>query len=701
MRSGCQFLRTLTVKASSADSHGRQWQVAVNRELSSQRGAQGVCHVIEANGGPSCLNFFNLLTALHRLAVTWSGVKHNTPAPKNAVEIATIRSLANSLTRRLLLIEPDPEPRNQEVPLQWLSRIAWSAAKLSRQKELYPDVRSLLDHIGDLASARMDLSRGKKPKATSRDVSNLMWAYGALHAFTPQLLSACTRQIGHVAESLSAQDIANLMWAMARVSEPQTPVYQVLCHAATSSVQCFEGLGLAAVVSSMAKVFREVTPDGRPPELQSLLRAIATEFGSARESGPIITSIGTAELAQIVWAFSALSYQDRTVYSASATKAQQVGLRSFPARDLAAIAWSFANVSMADHTIMGDIASASLGVASSFDEQGLTNLCWSLAHAPTQDHKLAFEAVSTSLLTRQRLTSYSVRQLSNISWAFAESLYLDDALIRQVAHNACNKIQEFQGLELTALIWAFASLRAGNGSDHPADRLACSVSQLFSATDKCQALGAREAANMVWSLSVMGQCNSALLKTSSDILATDQSTSEAHLAQWYWAWLAHMLKYQNKDLTLWGSPSWIERCKLAAQHRSLHRLRSNPSSRLHQSVSEELRKTLGNCTLVRNEHLILDCLVVDVALPSCRVALEIDGPSHFVERLHAPHGEQVFERLELGGAAKLKHHLLQLDGWTVRSLPWYLWHRLHSSEERQIFLKNLLGLPDTHETFRK
>ena len=73
---------------------------------------------------------------------------------------------------------------------------------------------------------------------------------------------------------------------------------------------------------------------------------------------------------------------------------------------------------------------------------------------------------------------------------------------------------------------------------------------------------------------------------------------------------------------------------------------------------------------------------LDLALPSQRVAVEVDGPSHFLlpdrQGRHAPNGSTV-----------LKRRLLAKAGWRVVSVPYYDWDGLASSE-REGYLKQLL-----------
>ena len=75
---------------------------------------------------------------------------------------------------------------------------------------------------------------------------------------------------------------------------------------------------------------------------------------------------------------------------------------------------------------------------------------------------------------------------------------------------------------------------------------------------------------------------------------------------------------------------------------------------------------------------------LDLALPSSRIAIEVDGPSHFL----LPDGRGVRKS---NGPTLLKRRLLAAAGWKVISVPFYEWNRFATANERQTYLQGLLG----------
>ncbi|EOD06790.1 hypothetical protein EMIHUDRAFT_106715 [Emiliania huxleyi CCMP1516] len=81
---------------------------------------------------------------------------------------------------------------------------------------------------------------------------------------------------------------------------------------------------------------------------------------------------------------------------------------------------------------------------------------------------------------------------------------------------------------------------------------------------------------------------------------------------------------------------------------------------------------------------------LDLALPSSRVAIEVDGPSHFL--LPDGRGER-----KPNGPTLLKRRLLAAAGWRVISVPFDEWDGLRSASARQAYLERVV-LPEIEES---
>ena len=75
---------------------------------------------------------------------------------------------------------------------------------------------------------------------------------------------------------------------------------------------------------------------------------------------------------------------------------------------------------------------------------------------------------------------------------------------------------------------------------------------------------------------------------------------------------------------------------------------------------------------------------LDLALPSSRIAIEVDGPSHFL----LPDGRGVRRP---NGPTLLKRRLLAAAGWRVISVPFYGWNGFATAKERQTYLQGAVA----------
>lgn len=73
---------------------------------------------------------------------------------------------------------------------------------------------------------------------------------------------------------------------------------------------------------------------------------------------------------------------------------------------------------------------------------------------------------------------------------------------------------------------------------------------------------------------------------------------------------------------------------------------------------------------------------LDLALRSARLAIEVDGPSHY---LRDPSDERV-----PNGPTLLKRWLLKASGWRVASVPFYEWDALAGPCDQRAYLERLL-----------
>ena len=75
---------------------------------------------------------------------------------------------------------------------------------------------------------------------------------------------------------------------------------------------------------------------------------------------------------------------------------------------------------------------------------------------------------------------------------------------------------------------------------------------------------------------------------------------------------------------------------------------------------------------------------LDLALPSSRVAIEVDGPFHFL----LPDGRGLRRP---NGPTLLKRRLLAAAGWRVISVPFYEWDGFATANGQQTYLERAVA----------
>ena len=87
------------------------------------------------------------------------------------------------------------------------------------------------------------------------------------------------------------------------------------------------------------------------------------------------------------------------------------------------------------------------------------------------------------------------------------------------------------------------------------------------------------------------------------------------------------------------------------------------------------------------EHVTADGLSLDMAQPGSKLAVEFDGPWHYLVDVRSG-------LRSLTGASLFKRRLLRKLGWKVLHLPYFEWEELGSTSARDKYLTRRLAIFD-------
>ncbi|EJK77069.1 hypothetical protein THAOC_01121, partial [Thalassiosira oceanica] len=255
-----------------------------------------------------------------------------------------------------------------------------------------------------------------------------------------------------------------------------------------------------------------------------------------------------------------------------------------------------------------------------------------------------FEKIGNHVVGPGGLGSFKPRDLSNTAWAFATAGVSHPELFKKIGHHVAEQgcFDSFKPQELSNTVWACATV------GYTDERLFSAFAPVIgSKLDECSE---QELTNIAWAYSVANLPRQDLFNEGyvGALASNEKDFSVKELAQLHqWQLLQQELKY-GVELP-----------------------------QLQNDVVGELRAAGVD---LEEEVLLGSGYRIDALVKfggGRRVAVEVDGPSHFIDRRPA-------------GRTTLKHRqVATLDRIEVVSVPYWEWDVLENSEMKQHYLREL------------
>mmetsp|Transcript_25318 Transcript_25318/g.81901 ORF Transcript_25318/g.81901 Transcript_25318/m.81901 type:complete len:551 (-) Transcript_25318:1772-3424(-) len=390
-----------------------------------------------------------------------------------------------------------------------------------------------------------------------------------------------------------------------------------------------------------------------------LFEAIAAE-ASAR-----IRQFTPQQLANTAWAFATASVVAPRLLEAIADEAPR-RIHEFNSQGLANTAWAFATASVAAPRLFETIADEAARRIDEFKSQGLANTAWAFATASVVAPRL-LEAIADE--APRRIHEFNSHGLAKTAWAFATASVAAPRLFEAIADETRRRIREFNAQEMANTAWAFATASVA------APRLFEAIAD--ETRRRIREFNAQEMANTIWAFACVDwDQDDIFMRLGSTIEAKLDEFEDVELSQIYIAALYVHVRWPDLDFPLLEDGRPLESLRAAY-------LKTEPRpSKTQRDVSAMLEELGWTHT---SEYVTDEGLSLDVAQTGTKQAIEVDGPSHFLE--DASSG-----KLVANGSTQFKLRLLRSLGWRITSVSFAEWYFTSKLEQERLLITKLKSI---------
>ncbi|KAJ1457742.1 hypothetical protein M885DRAFT_615163 [Pelagophyceae sp. CCMP2097] len=630
--------------------------LALNTKIVSCANAADVLSLFEDKGAD--FDFVNLATSLHILGVL-SGSFEKSEAP-------LLQKLVKRATSSVVDDAQRWEPRH-------LANACWGIAKIEDV-----EVQALFEAVSGVASSKMATFE-------AQNFANIVWAYSRAGVKAPALFKAVAAEAPKKIASFKPQELANTVWAFAKAGVAAPGLFEAIAADSSKRIATFYPQPLSNTMWAFAKA---------GVEAPALFEAVAAEAPKK------IPMFNPQDLANTVWAYATAGVKARMLFEAVAAEASKK-IAAFNPQDLANTVWAYAAAGVKAPVLFEAVAAAVEAPTNiaTFSPQTLSNIVLAYATAGVEAPAM-FKAVAVE--ATQKIGMFKPHELSNIVRAFAKAGVGAPALFAAVAAEAPRKMVFFSS-QIADMVWAFA--KAGVAAQKLFDSVAaeapkkmanCTTQDLANivrayatagvgapvlfeavaneALRKMATFNPQDLASIAWAYSVAGVEAPALFEAIAvRIEAKISDFSPDGLSQMHQVYMYLRLEAPQHALTLLLS-------RHEAELRAAYSRQESTPSRSQKLVSAVLFDIDWEHEL---EHVTAEGIRVGMAQPAAKVAVEFDGPTHYLAG-----SSRGVSTAVLSGASKFKERLLRGLGWQLVRVPYFEWDALHSSALREAYLRS-------------
>ncbi|XWS46712.1 hypothetical protein CRYUN_Cryun14cG0091800 [Craigia yunnanensis] len=306
--------------------------------------------------------------------------------------------------------------------------------------------------------------------------------------------------------------------------------------------------------------------------------------------------------------------------------------------------------------------------------QGISNISWALSKIGG-DLLFLSEMDRVAEVALTKVKEFNSQNVANIAGAFATMRHSVPDLFVELAKRASVIIHSFHEQELAQLLWAFASL------NEPADTLLQAMDTVFKNANQFKCCLSHYTSNCDEESIVENSRDIKFREVSDPPVLTLSSFEEQRISEQY-----------RGDIMFVSQVHLVNQClKLEYPHLQLSLrgdfeekiVHTGKTKRFNQkttsSFQKEVARLLVSTGLDWVREYSLDGYTVDAVLIDKKVALEIDGPTHFSRNSGTPLGHTILKRRHIAAS-----------GWKFVSLSYQEWEELEGDLEQLEYLRKIL-----------
>jgi hypothetical protein len=440
-------------------------------------------------------------------------------------------------------------------------------------------------------------------------------------------------------------------------SENKHFIFSKIAVYATPILSNFDARSLSNLIYS----FGYAECDPKVEDGHSIMDTLALEAMSK------LHHFNSQDLSNMLWSYAKLGTSNSVLFKTAGDLIVGMNvLEEFKQQELANIVWSYATAGMSHPKLYKKLSDhiVSMKDLNRFDSQALSNIIWAYATAE-ESHPQLFSKLGDHIVAMKDLGLFKPQALSNIVWSFSTAGKSHPKLFSKVGDHivAMNDFSSFLPQHFSNILWAFATA----GKSHPL--LYNKLANHIVAMKDLSSFLPQELYNIAWSYAVANVNDPSLFNTNF-VAALQAKADDFGLTQLY-QWQL----WQDELKSGINLPSALcEQCRKAF----LSRL-PEPSR-----LQDDVIYVLSSIGMSPEEEILthsgyrLDAIV---KVNGEKVGIEVDGPSHFINR-------------EATGSTLLKRRQVNnLDGIKIVSVPYWEWDEFGKDRaKKQDYLLSKLDL---------